>query len=231
MAMVLAFVVSGRALADVADAPATVETAARAQVERALAEAFPNATRLEVRRVGTVKDVSMDTGARAVARSVRTESLGSRVSVFVDVVRAGRVTRSVPVTFAIAAYVPVLVTAHALRPGERLSGSDVTVSERDVTALSGDIFESIADVEGMRTRRYLAAGAIVTGNDVAALPAVARHQEVEVTVVTPTVRIEARGVAQEDGEAGETIRVRNAANDALFVGQVVDRGRVLVSGR
>lgn len=209
----------------------TAADAARAALQRVLQATWPDATRIEVTAVGkSAKEVAAGADAQWVAAVPDVRNAPRRVSVPVHLVRGTQKIKTVPVAFSVSLFRPVLCAARPLRPGLEVVGSDFVVQEKDVTGAKSPLAPTV-EVTGMRARHFLPEGAMVSAADLTPAPAVVKGREVAVLVAAPTVQIEARGIAEEDGERGRTIRVRSKNSDATYLAEVIDQGRVRVAGR
>jgi flagellar basal body P-ring formation protein FlgA len=205
---------------------------ARTYLEQHLRSLYPDARQVGLQPVGRVRPPkALSANVRFVPGPIQPAAVSRRMCVQVDGVVDGKVAGSVPVCFAAAVYCPVLVAGRALRPNEPVTEADFVLVERDLAVLGKQVLVAPADVRGKRARRYIAPETAVTAEDIVAAPAVARSQTIQVDVVTPSVVIATKGIAQEDGVLGQMIRVRSAANEATYFAQVVDAGRAQLVSR
>jgi len=123
---------------------------------------------------------------------------------------------------------PVLVTRRPLTRGTTLTETDVVLEERDVSGLRKGYLSDPAAVVGLRLERSLRAGYALS-TDLVAPPRLVRRGE-RVTVVARVGGLEVRshGRALEDGVAGQTIAVENAASSRVVEGVVARAGVVQV---
>lgn len=213
-------------LADSLHATKTIVQRANEQLVEQLRAAHPGYTRIEVTSVGATPRLP----ASATGVDVRIPSINplrNRVCVWLDVRHNARAVKSVPVWFHVRAYKSVPVTTRALRPKEALQVSDVSLQEREIAGLQEGLLEALPS-SGIRTRRYLAAGHLLQNADLEPLPPVLSSQRVAVRVIAGSVVIETTGIAEQEGWPGDTIRIRNASNDASFSAQVANGSRVEV---
>lgn len=206
--------------------------AARTYVLAQLGRERPDLSRIEVTPVGDFPAVRGPAGSlRISVRQLRTDLAIRRVSVWVDVEIDGSVYRSVPMWLAVNAYRPVVVARRAHRSKEPLTRQDFTIEEREVAALREMPLAVDAALAGKRARHALAAGSIIRPSDIEVQPSVLADQEIDVRVLAGPIAIETRAIAEQEGDAGEYIRVRNPASALTYRAEVVDRGKVLVTDR
>ena len=157
--------------------------------------------------------------------------LAQRMSALVDVSVGGEIYTTVPVWFAVRATRSALLARVPLRPGEALRAEDFQVQAVDVAMQSSAVLPGDAALGGMRLRRGLEPGAVLSAAQVEARPPVARDERVAVRVVRGTVTIETTAQALADARLGEMTRVRNMSTNESYSARVVGDGVVLVSAR
>lgn len=150
-----------------------------------------------------------------------------RMVVVVDVQVDGRHWRTLPVWFVVRAWRPVWVARAPLAAGQVVDAAHFEREPRDVAALAAPALPLQQPLHGLRLRRPLDAGAVLTAALVEALPAVVRHQTVRVRVQAGPVLLQAPGVALADARIGERVRVLNPASRESFGARVVADGLVV----
>jgi flagella basal body P-ring formation protein FlgA len=153
---------------------------------------------------------------------------GSNRRLDIDVIQEGQRVASVPVRARLEARGPVVVTRRPVARGAMLQADDLAVEERD---LGGSAANAVAAPEaaiGMQTRVPLAAGTPLTFQALESPLLVRRGDVVTVVVETPGMRLSVAGEAQEEGAAGDPVRVLNRKSQQEMSGRVIDRGVVLV---
>lgn len=96
-----------------------------------------------------------------------------------------------------------------------------TLRERDTVAAT----ETTAE---MTLVRSVPAGRVLTWHDLARRPLVRKGQVIEVNAVSGTLTVSMKGLAMENGTAGETVRVRNMESKKEFSALVVADSRAEV---
>ena len=205
---------------------------AKDYLERRLQLLHPELTRVETVAVGRPGAISPALAAAQVTpRLARGDALTKRMCVWLDFSMEGRIVKSIPVWFSVAAYRQVPVARRALRPNELTSSTDFILSGMDVAAGGKPAASSVAEVTAKRARRYIPVNSPVGVGDFSTPLAVMRHQEVSVLIASGPITIEAKGVSQEDGAIGQVIKVRNPANEATYLARVANDGQVQVPWR
>lgn len=163
--------------------------------------------------------------ARPVAVS---DTLASRLVVWVELWQQGRLYRAVPVALKVRAMAPVLRVKAGLPVGASVSMADVTVEQRDVAALAGGYWPADEPLGAVRTRQAVAAGAVLMRSQLDALPDVERGDQVALRVRAGTVTIETTAQAMQDGWANRTLRVLPANATDTIQARVIRGGLVEV---
>jgi flagella basal body P-ring formation protein FlgA len=122
----------------------------------------------------------------------------------------------------------VVVATHAIAPNASLSVADAMIEERDVMGLSCSPLRDVTDLVQMRSRRALRTGAAICLEAIEPRPAVARGEDVTVRYSSGRVSITTKGVAQNDGQVGQKLRVVNPMTKDSFVAVVSAAREVLV---
>lgn len=163
--------------------------------------------------------------ARPVAAS---DTLASRLVVWVELWQKGRLYRAVPVALKIRAMAPVLRLNAGLPAGASVSRADVTIEQHDVTTLPGAYWPADEPLAAVRTRQALAAGVVLLRSQLDALPDVERGEQVALRVRAGTVTIQTSARAMQDGWANRTLRVLPANAKDTIQARVVRGGLVEV---
>lgn len=154
--------------------------------------------------------------------------LRSRMAVEVDVYLDGVQTETVPVWFAVKAARRVAVYAHDMRAEEEVGKDDLRWETRDLAELGSDPVMDPAELAGKWLRRPVTAGEPLVADDLAQAPLVRHHQRVEVQVVSGPVAIVAWGIAEDSGNAGDTVSVRVDKSEGPCKGRVIGMGVVQI---
>jgi flagella basal body P-ring formation protein FlgA len=153
---------------------------------------------------------------------------GARRRIDVELVQEGGVVASVPVRLEVVANGPVVVLRRAVPRGAVLERDDVATEDRELTGLSGNLVTTATDAVGREARTALSAGTPLTVTALASPLLVRRGDVVTLIVETPGMRLSTPAEALEGGAAGAQIRIRNRKSQQELLGQVVERGIVLV---
>ena len=83
-------------------------------------------------------------------------------------------------------------------------------------------------VQGMRARKALRAGDVLCADDIEPKPHVSRGERVLVHSSAGLVTVVVNGIAEQDGNIGDRLQVRNPENGELYVASVAAEGEVVV---
>jgi flagella basal body P-ring formation protein FlgA len=144
------------------------------------------------------------------------------------VVQDGATVATVPARVDVEAFGPVVIARRQIARGDAIGADDVTIEERDVTALGATILRDPRDVIGKEAHVAIAPGAPLTTQAVASPVLVRRGDVVTVVVETAGMRLSLPGDALDTGAAGNRVRAVNRRSRQEIAGHVVDRGTILV---
>lgn len=157
----------------------------------------------------------------------RSEPLGL-FSIRAAVVRGGDEIESHQVRLRISCYDDVLVSVDRIGRGEVLDAGSVELRRVDITDLREKPLKSVDEFAGLRAKRNLRRGQILTTGDLEPIPDVERGSEVQITFTEGLCVVTAPGQVLEAGAKGEFIRVRNKASKKIITARVVDGSAVAV---
>lgn len=165
-------------------------------------------------------DVSITTGAA--------EPFSGPVPLTISIERDGKQLERHQVTAQVSEAALGVVAARGLARGDVLREEDVSLApianprERRSAATSPE------DAIGKRLRRNLDAGTPLRRAWLEEVPLVKRGEPVRLSVSRGRLRIEATGIARQDGKAGQIVRVENPTSHREVIGRVGEDGVVHV---
>jgi flagellar basal body P-ring formation protein FlgA len=139
----------------------------------------------------------------------------------------GKTVENFSISGKLEAIAPVIVAATDLGRGSLLSSQDLNLVELDIVGLRNPCF-NVNQLVGKKLKRSLRQGTPVDRGTVEFPPMVARGELVTITLRHGSMKLSARGKARQDGQAGETIRVRNIGSQRNILGRVVAPGVIEV---
>ncbi len=141
----------------------------------------------------------------------------------------GKTVESGVVQVRVESQEAVVVARRTLPRGTVLRESDLVVEQRADEKVPDDAVSEVEAVIGQALTRSLAKGRPVTHGMVQTPPLVKRGQQVRLELRHGRLRIESLGRAQEEGRAGDWIRVRATESRREVTGRVAADGVVHVS--
>lgn len=203
---------------------ARMVAAARAQIDQRLGSERDSA---QVAVVGAPEDVVVPAGVvtlslhAPVGRWPR-----SRVGVPVDISVAGHLVRSATVWFALGLRREVLSYAVDAPLGTPAETIKLVSRDVDVATAQGEFVKDLHEVEHMRLRRPVAAGAVAVREDFERTPDVDRQGRVKVVLTVGAIRMQANGTAAAKGNAGDVVPVLVDRAETPVLARVTDKGVV-----
>ncbi len=122
----------------------------------------------------------------------------------------------------------VVISKHSIKANSVVSEEDVVIEKRYIEGLNTDIFTKASDVVGKQSRRFVRAGEIFNGKILKTLPLLKKGDMVSIVAESDKVRVTTTGRAEEDGEKGKMIMIRNLVSNKVVYGWVVDSRTVKV---
>jgi flagella basal body P-ring formation protein FlgA len=122
----------------------------------------------------------------------------------------------------------VLVADRTLPQGITLETTHVRYTRRNLSTLPSGYISDATQVVGMRLKRSLASGEVLTPTMLVAPLLVHRGDQVNIVLEHQGLQIRALGKALKDGAAGVRIPVRNLSSAKVVEGTVVAAGTVKV---
>lgn len=122
----------------------------------------------------------------------------------------------------------VVVTRRPVVRGQALTAEDLMLDEVDVTAQRHGVYRRIEDVVGLRSKRQLDSGDVLSANLLQRAKLVKRGGAVQIIAIGGGLSVSMRGEALADGGQGDRVRVKNLASGRVITGTVTRRGVIEV---
>jgi len=104
---------------------------------------------------------------------------------------------------------PVVVTSETMSPGALLTKKNLYIADIPINRLRGSTYSDTENLVGARLKRRVRPGQII--ND-GMLCFVCKGDKVTIIAVASGLSLKVSGIAQQDGNLGDTIRVQNSAS-------------------
>jgi flagella basal body P-ring formation protein FlgA len=210
------------ALAPVADGN---DAAVRAAIVRSAAERLGSGATVSVQEL----QINAMPATGAITAVPEPAARLGRPSVFsLTAQTAGGPRRIGSAVAVLEASAPHVRARRAIRRGEALTAGDVEAAEGRIDDVPLKSLPTLDAVTGARTTRDLEAGAILTSPVVAAAPLVKSGQQVSVRARIGNIEARTIAIAQQNGNAGDLVRVVTAGSKRSLVGRVVASGEIEV---
>jgi flagella basal body P-ring formation protein FlgA len=130
--------------------------------------------------------------------------------------------------FAVSGLQAVLSSERELAQSHTVAAADFTLQRHDVMNLRCTLLVSLDGLEGLRTTRPLAAGAVLCRQFLEPRPTVSRGETVEVRAAAGAALITARAVAQQDASLGQSVHIKRSHSAAPILATVTGAGQVSI---
>lgn len=220
--LLLALPVVGVAAAPGNTSAAMVD-AARSAVEARLGKGYA-ATSLEV--TGRPSDAlpAIDDGAHLSVSPIQGRFPRERFSVDVAMLRGARTVAHGTVGFALHATAQALVYGQDASRGSQAEMLDLRQGDVDVAHARSAPVVGAEALAGMRLKRPVREGQIVSSDDFETLPDVDMRQPIRLRAAFGDIVVESPGLALRSGNRGDTVTVQVQGATAPVKATVVDRG-------
>lgn len=161
------------------------------------------------------------------ARALSAPVLQARMPVWLDVLVAGTVYRSVVVPFNVQVQQKVFVAKHPISAGSVVGRDDVELKLESVLGLSAPALRELP--ANWRTAQSIRAGQVLSQAMMSQEGMVLRGDKVRVQVRLGAIQIETEGVAMSSARPGQKLEVRREKNHDVVVGRVSADGSVVIS--
>ncbi len=138
-----------------------------------------------------------------------------------------RVVSNLSLRVELEALAEVVVATGDLRRGTELGPAQLDLQSRDISGLRNPLFNA-AELYGKRLKRSVRLGEPLQRLQVEFPPMIKRGELVSIQVRRGALTLTARGKSQQNGRAGEMIRVRNSQSRKEILARVVAPGQVVL---
>ena len=157
---------------------------------------------------GTQPDIVVPIGkVELVAEQTGRGNSPGRQQVCVDVLIDGALYVKKTVGLNLKASGPVLVAIQAIKAKEPLTASNTRIEQRDIPSASAGYVSAVPDDGAKIASKPISAGMAITGDMLAARPAISKGDSVIVAVRSNGVKVVVKGTALQDGLVGDSIRI------------------------
>lgn len=122
--------------------------------------------------------------------------------------------------------VPVLIAQSTIAKGSILDSSNMMIELKDTNKIRGEIISDISSVIGVKTKRNISQGSIITKRNVCF---VCKGDNVVIIAKSDDFMIKTAGTAMEDGSIGDHISVKNKQSGRIVTAKVNAINTVLIN--
>jgi len=149
----------------------------------------------------------------------------------VQVYKSGKLIEKAVLLVDVDVSVPALVARRTINSKQVIQADDVErVLRGHFRRLDKKPIADVRQLAGMRARRLIPAGSVITADMIEPAPLVKRGELVTVLYRSGGLSIRAVGRARETGMKGQLITVQNESTRQVFVAQVIGAGVVQLKG-
>ncbi len=123
----------------------------------------------------------------------------------------------------------VLILNRGIAAGETVGAADITTAQRDAARIAGAALADPAAAVGRVARRTLAAGSLLSANDLVAQRLIRRGDSVSLVSRRGGVEVRVAGKALADAGENERVSVENLSSRKIVQGTVAATGDVFVT--
>ncbi len=123
----------------------------------------------------------------------------------------------------------VLILNRGIAAGETIGVADITAAQRDAARIAGAALADPAAAVGRAARRTLAAGSLLSANDLVAQRLIRRGDSVSLVSRRGGVEVRVAGKALADAGENERVSVENLSSRKIVQGTVAASGDVFVT--
>lgn len=119
-----------------------------------------------------------------------------------------------------------VITAETLSPGSLLTQQNLSIADINANKLRHTTYSEIIDLEGARLKYRVRSGQPITPNMVCF---VCKGDVITLAAKVQGLSISTKGIAQQDGNRGDTIKVKNSRSDKVVLAKVQDHNTAVVN--
>ena len=149
-------------------------------------------------------------------------------SMMADVKINGELFESKQIRLKIRKYADVLVLLDNAHRSKNIEHEQLVLKRMEVTTLRQRPLVDLSELDGLRSRRNLRRGTILTADDLERIPDIERGRDVSIVYTEGMCRISADGRTMQSGQAGDYIKVKNKTSGKIILARVVDATAVAV---
>ena len=149
-------------------------------------------------------------------------------TVLATIIKDEKVDATGQVKMRIKKYADVMVLTDRVAKNDIISSGTAEIQRMDITDLREKAIMSLGETEGLRLKRNLRKGTILTAGDFETIPDIESGMETKIVYDDGFCKITALGVALQTGVAGEYVKVKNKSTKKIILARIVDDKSVAI---
>lgn len=182
-----------------------------------------------VNYIGSVKILKVPAGDVSYTYQLPSLAFKKRLSVWVDIYVDSKRYKSLPMWFNVKAIGDVAVALKSIDAGQKIDANDIKIEKRDLTLYGNTALET-KEIKNIRVKKSLKPGEVVKKTELNEMPPVYKGQNVTVISTFGKVSIYIKGLSLDDGEIGESVRIKRKGSNRVFNAIVENDGLVAAIG-
>ena len=182
-----------------------------------------------IKHVGKIKRFNIPAGNVSYKYLLPKSLFQKRITVWADIYVNSKHFKSIPMWFDVSVISEAPILKNKLLVGQKLNMSDLQMKYVDITNIGGDVLD-VNKINTLRASKNLMPGVILTYSILEEIPPVYRGQSVKVSSSFGKVSILSNGLSLDDGELGQSVRVKRLGSNQVFKAIVKQQGLVSAVG-
>jgi flagella basal body P-ring formation protein FlgA len=149
-------------------------------------------------------------------------------SAMVTITDKGEAVEQGQVRMRIRRYADVLTAGDRFRRHDVIDAEGVVLRRMDISSLIEKPLTKVSQLAGMRVRRNINKGSILTTAAMEAVPDIEKGREVRIIYADGFCQVSTTGVVMQAGVAGDYVKVKNKTSGKIIVARVIDDTAVAV---
>ena len=149
-------------------------------------------------------------------------------TVLVNIIEKDKIIETAQVRLRIKKFADVLTVTDKIKRLQIIDADNTTVQRKDITKLLEKPLVSVEETKGMRVKRNLKKGSILTAAALEPIPDIESGMETTIVYTDGLFKITASGIALQTGIAGDYIKVKNKTTKKIIIARVVDKRFVAI---
>ncbi|MCW8932930.1 MAG: flagellar basal body P-ring formation chaperone FlgA [Gammaproteobacteria bacterium] len=185
-------------------------------------EVFVNVT-------GKKKNINLPFGKVKFEPRLNSDFLSKRMCVWLDIYVEKQFYRSIPVWLNVEITEPVYVAKYTMQGKSTIVPALFEIKKRNVTDFSG-LHVKFKDFKSvLLLQKKMVKNEVLLAKNVKKVPAVIGGRKVTVEVIEGKLRLKLQGVAQQDGEIGDIMKIKTFHSQEVIKAKVIGRQLVQVN--